>query len=147
MLSTLIKHDRVPPWLRSHLVHTLALLPLRTRGVRDTIEFIFQVHPSTAQKTGTGQSQTVGSRGPSISLEALNAASRLISAPPSDFSPDTWFSAIAPQLFTLLDGEGGLELVKAASFIIGYGILGRKALGAPGMGISVADEVLLLTSA
>jgi hypothetical protein len=140
VLSTLIRHDHVPPWLRSHLVHALALLPLRTRGVRDTVEFIFQVHPSTVQKTSAGQSQTADSRGSSISLEALNAASLLISAPPSNFSPDAWFSAIAPQLFALLDGEGGLELVKAASFIIGYGILGRKALGAPGMGINVQKD-------
>jgi hypothetical protein len=146
VLSTLIQHGRVPPWLRSHLVYALALLPLRTRGVRDTIEFIFQVHPSTVQKTGTGQSQTTDSRGPSISLEALNAASRLISAPPSDFSPDAWFSAIAPQLFVLLDGEGGLELVKAASFIIGYGILGRKALGAPGTGINMTRDSLLTSA-
>ena len=114
---------------------------MRPRGVRDTVECIFAVHPSTAQKTGTGQSQAIDSRGPGISLEALTAASRLISSPPSGFSPDAWFSAIAPQLFELLDGEGGLELIKAASFIIGYGILGRKALGAPGMGINMAEEL------
>jgi hypothetical protein len=47
-------------------------------------------------------------------------------------SADAWYSAIAPQLFSLLDGEDGLEMVKVAAFIIGYGILGRKALGAPG---------------
>jgi hypothetical protein len=91
------------------------------------------VHPSTAQQAGSAQSQTAESRGPSISLEALNSASRLISSPPSDMSPDAWYSAIAPQLLSLLDGEGGEEMIKVASFIIGYGILGRKVLGAPGI--------------
>ena len=133
VLSALIQPGRVEPWLRPHLVHALALLPLRPQGVRDTMEFIFAVHSSTSQKTGTGEAQTVESRGSGISIEALNAASRLLSSPPSDYSPEAWFSAIGPQLFSLLDGEGGLEMVKTASFIIGYGILGRKALGAPGM--------------
>lgn len=45
---------------------------------------------------------------------------------------DQWFGAVAPQLFSLLDGQGGLEMVKVASYVIGYGILGRKQYGAPG---------------
>jgi hypothetical protein len=48
-------------------------------------------------------------------------------------SPDKWFTGIAPQLLLLLDGEGGLEMVKVAAYIIGYGILGRRELGAPGI--------------
>jgi hypothetical protein len=48
-------------------------------------------------------------------------------------SPTDWFSGIAPQLFSLLDGEGEPEMDKAAAFIIGFGILGRKQFGAPGM--------------
>jgi hypothetical protein len=47
--------------------------------------------------------------------------------------PANWFHGIAPQLFSLLDGEGEPEMDKAAAFIIGFGILGRKQFGAPGM--------------
>lgn len=132
-LTALVQPDRVQPWLRPHISHALALLPLRPQGVRHTIEFILSVHPSTAQKADSEQSQTAQSRGPNISLEALNSTSRLVSSPPNNMSPDEWFSGIAPQLLSLLDGEGGLEMVKVAAYIIGYGILGRKALGAPGI--------------
>ena len=132
-MTALVQPGRVQEWLRPHISRALALLPLRSQGVRHTIEFVLSVHPSTAQQAGSAQSQTAESRGPSISLEALNSASRLISSPPSDMSPDAWYSAIAPQLLSLLDGEGGEEMIKVAAFIMGYGILGRKALGAPGI--------------
>ena len=132
VLTALVQPGRVQPWLQPYLTHVLALLPARPQGVRSTVEFILSVHPSTSQRAGSSQLQMAESRGPGISLEALNSASRLISSPPSDLSPESWFSGIAPQLLSLLDGEGGLEMIKAASFIIGYGILGRKALGAPG---------------
>jgi len=52
---------------------------------------------------------------------------------PSSVTPEVWYSGIAPQLLPLLDGTEGPELTKAASYIIGFGILGRKATGAPGM--------------
>jgi hypothetical protein len=132
VLTGLVQPDRVRPWLRPHIIRALAVLPLRPRGVRNTIEFILSIHPSTAQRGGGVQEASPESRGPSISLEALNSASKLISAPPSSLSADTWFSGISPQLLSLLDGEGGLEMIKAASYIIGYGILGRRQLGAPG---------------
>jgi hypothetical protein len=48
-------------------------------------------------------------------------------------SPERWFSGIAPQLFALLQGEGEPEMDRAAAFIIGFGILGRKQYGAPGV--------------
>lgn len=133
VLTTLVQPGRVKPWLRPHLLRELSLIPLRPRGVRSTIEFILSVHPSNAQRAGSTESSTPQSRGASISPEALSAASRLISAPPQALSPDKWFSGIAPQLFSLLDGEGGLEMVKVAAYIIGYGILGRRELGAPGI--------------
>jgi hypothetical protein len=47
-------------------------------------------------------------------------------------NPDQWFQGIAPQLFSLLQGEGELGTDNAAAFIIGFGILGRKQFGAPG---------------
>lgn len=48
-------------------------------------------------------------------------------------SPEKWFFGIAPQLLSLLDGEGEPEMDKASAFVIGFGILGRKQFGAPGM--------------
>lgn len=131
VLTSLVQPGHVKSWLRPHIIQALALLPLRPQGVRNTIEFIFSVHPSNVQNMTPAA--TPESRGASISMEALSSASKLISSPPSNMSADTWFSGIAPQLLSLLDGEGGLELIKAASFIIGYGVLGRRQLGAPGI--------------
>lgn len=129
VLNLLVQPDRVQPWLRTPLISALARLPLRPRGVQHTIEFILSVHPSS---TANNESATVG-RGASISHEALNAASRLLSSPPVSMSPEKWFYGIAPQLLSLLDGEGEPEMDKAAAFVIGFGILGRKQFGAPGM--------------
>jgi hypothetical protein len=137
VLTTLIQAGRVQPWLRTRLLHELSLIPLRHRGVRSTIEFILSIHPSNVQNASSAESSTPQSKGASISLEALNAASRLISAPPQSLTPDEWFSGIAPQLLSLLDGEGGLEMVRVAAYIIGYGILGRRELGAPGIRTSL----------
>lgn len=128
VLNLLVQPGRVQPWLRTPLISSLARLPLRPRGVQDTIEFILSVHPSSA---ATKTSRSTG-RGSNISQEALNAASRLLSSPPVSMSPDKWFLGIAPQLFSLLDGEGEPEMDKAAAFVIGFGILGRKQFGAPG---------------
>jgi hypothetical protein len=81
---------------------------------------------------GSNVSGVGDSRRPKITSEALASASQLISTPPKGYPAGAWFSGIAPQLFSLLDGQGGLEMVKVASFIIGNGILGRRAFGAPG---------------
>jgi hypothetical protein len=129
VLNLLVQPDRVQPWLRTPLISALARLPLRARGVQDTIEFILSVHPSSVANTPSAP----GKRGSNISHEALNAASRLLSSPPVSMSPEKWFLGIAPQLFSLLEGEGEPEMDKAAAFVIGFGILGRKQFGAPGM--------------
>lgn len=127
MLNLLVQPDRTQTWLRVPLISALALLPLRLRGVQDTIEFVFSIHPSSRLNVPTGNNKRSG-----ISHDALNAASRLLSAPPGGMTPDNWFSGIAPQLLSLLHGEGEPEMDKAAAFIIGFGILGRKQYGAPG---------------
>jgi hypothetical protein len=129
VLNLLVQPGRVQPWLRTPLISALARLPLRPRGVQHTIEFILSVHPSN---TGSNTSASTG-RGSAVSHEALNSASRLLSSPPVGMSPVDWFNGIAPQIFSLLDGEGEPEMDKAAAFIIGFGILGRKQFGAPGM--------------
>jgi hypothetical protein len=137
VLTTLVQTGRVQPWLRPRLLHELSLIPLRPRGVRSAIEFVLSVHPSNVQNTSSTESFAPQSKGANISLEALNTVSRLISAPPQALPPDKWFSGIAPQLLSLLDGEGGLEIVRVAAYIIGYGILGRRELGAPGIHTSL----------
>jgi len=109
----------------------LTLVPLRPDGVRATLEFVFSVHPSGTVKVS--EAAVPQKRGANITHEALGIASNLLSAPPASVTPDAWYSAIAPQLLVLLDGGEGPELVKAASYIIGFGVLGRKASGAPGM--------------
>ncbi|KAK0107683.1 hypothetical protein ONS96_003484 [Cadophora gregata f. sp. sojae] len=128
VLNLLIQPGRVQPWLRTPLISALARLPLRHRGVQHTIEFVLSVHPSTSSSTAPANT----GRGADISHEALNAISRLLSSPPAGMSAEDWFGGIAPQLLSLLDGDGEPEMDRAAAFVIGFGILGRKQYGAPG---------------
>lgn len=72
-------------------------------------------------------------------------ASNLLSVPPASVTPETWYSGISTQLLELLDGREGPELTKAASYIIGFGILGRKTSGAPGMELFVLDTQAFVT--
>ena len=109
---------------------SLTRIPLRPGGVRATVEFVFSVHPSStvgAPEEGSPQKQ-----GANITQEALAMATRLLGNPPSGMTPDDWFLGISPQLFALLDGQDGPELMKVASYVIGFGILGRRQFGAPG---------------
>lgn len=71
-------------------------------------------------------------KGANITQEALSLAVGVIARPPKSMAPEAWYSAIAPQLLVLLDGHEGPDLVRAAAYIIGYGILGREASGARG---------------
>ena len=107
------------------------MMPLRPDGVRATLEFVFSVHPSSTVKIA--EAAVPQKRGANITHEALELASRLLSVPPSSVTPEAWYASIAPQLLPLLDGGEGAELARAASYIIGFGILGRKASGAPGI--------------
>jgi hypothetical protein len=66
-------------------------------------------------------------------MEALKMASTLLSVPPASVKPAAWFPGIAPQLLALLDGHDGADLAKVAAYVIGFGVLGRKQFGAPGM--------------
>ncbi|KAI0972892.1 hypothetical protein F4678DRAFT_471306 [Xylaria arbuscula] len=129
-VNTLIKPGRVPEWFRIHLMDILTLLPQRPDGVRATLEFVFSVHPSSTVRVS--EAVAPQKQGANITMEALKMASNLLSVPPASVKPDVWFSGIAPQLLALLDGDAGLDLTKAAAYIIGFGVLGRKQLGAPG---------------
>ncbi|KAI1411006.1 hypothetical protein F5Y13DRAFT_201749 [Hypoxylon sp. FL1857] len=129
-LSKLTQPDRVPGWLRVPLMDVLTLLPQRPDGVRATLEFVFSVHPSSTVRMS--EAAAPQKQGANITMEALRLASNLLSTPPATVSPDQWFPGIAPQLLALLDGKDGPDLVKAAAYVIGFGVLGRKQFGAPG---------------
>ncbi|KAI0911744.1 hypothetical protein F4823DRAFT_635622 [Ustulina deusta] len=129
-VNTLIKPGRVPEWFRIHLMDILTLLPQRSDGVRATLEFVFSVHPSSTVRIS--EAAAPQKQGANITMEALKMASNLLSVPPASVKPDVWFSGIAPQLLALLDGNSGPDLAKAAAYVIGFGVLGRKQLGAPG---------------
>ncbi|EPQ62282.1 hypothetical protein BGT96224_A20880 [Blumeria graminis f. sp. tritici 96224] len=128
VLSTLVQPGRTSPWIREQLTSALARLPLRPKGVQNTIEFVISIHPSA---TVTSNAEGTGKRS-CISHEAMNAVSRLLSSPPAASGIEYWFNGIAPQLLSLLDGDGDLEMDKVAAFIIGFGILGRKIYGSIG---------------
>lgn len=95
------------------------------------MEFVFSVHPSNVGKMADSGSAPQ-KQGASITHEAVAVATRLLSSVPGNMTPDAWFSGIAGQLFSLMDGDAGGELAKTAAQIVGYGILGRKQFGAPG---------------
>ncbi|KAL2160296.1 hypothetical protein VTH06DRAFT_1469 [Thermothelomyces fergusii] len=130
-LNSLIKPGVTPPWLRQKLIEKLTRLPMeRPDGVRTTLEFVFSVHPTSTVRLS--EAAVPQKRGANITQDALNLACNLLSAPAS-VAPEEWYAAVSPQLLALLDKGGDEpELVKAASYIIGFGILGKKATGAPG---------------
>ncbi|TGJ84251.1 hypothetical protein E0Z10_g4529 [Xylaria hypoxylon] len=129
-LNTLIKPGRVPEWLRVHFMDILTLLPQKPDGVRATLEFVFSVHPSSI--VAISEAAAPQKQGANITIEALKMASTLLSVPPASVKPDVWFPGVAPQLLALLDGDDGPDLAKAAAYVIGFGVLGRKQFGAPG---------------
>lgn len=129
-LSNLTQPDQVPRWLRVHLMDILTVLPQRPDGVRATLEFVFSVHPSSA--VNSSEARAPQKQGANITMEALKMATNLLSVPPATVPPEQWFPGIAPQLLALLDGKDGPDLVKAAAYVIGFGVLGRKQFGAPG---------------
>ncbi|KAI1471007.1 uncharacterized protein F4812DRAFT_162575 [Daldinia caldariorum] len=129
-LSKLTQPDRVPSWVRVHLMDILTLLPQRADGVRATLEFVFSVHPSSTVRAS--EAAAPQKQGANITMEALKLASSLLSTPPNTVPPEQWFPGIAPQLLALLDGKDGADLAKAAAYVIGFGVLGRRQFGAPG---------------
>lgn len=126
----LIRPNHAPPWLQSELIGVLTTLPLRSDGVRGTLEFVFAVHPTSTVKNS--EAATPQKQGANITHEALKLATAMLATPPKRVRPEAWYSGIAPQLLKLLDGDDGPEMTKVASYVIGFGILGRKDFGAPG---------------
>ncbi|KZF19463.1 hypothetical protein L228DRAFT_285874 [Xylona heveae TC161] len=129
-ILTSLLQPTTPEWLRPRLSTPLSLLPLRPRGVRHTIEFLASTAPPPPPPANK-KDESIPSRGPPLPLEAITQASKLLSSVPKMMTAEAYFSQIAPQLLSLLDGEDGPEMSKAAGVIIGGGILGRRIYGAP----------------
>jgi hypothetical protein len=78
-----------------------------------------------------GQEAQDQSNGPRLTVQAIMQISRLLSSVPEGIDPNLYFATIAPQLLALMDGDD-LDLRKTASYVIGNGILGKRAYGAVG---------------
>ena len=129
ILTTFLQQS-LPTWLKPFIAQEIALVPLRKKGIRHTIEFLsisyLAKNSQVPQDASGSQSQMP------IPLEAITQTSRLLVLPPTGFSQDEWLRNLAPQLLELLDGREGRELSRAAGHIIAGGILSKKTTGAPG---------------
>ncbi|KAL8647970.1 MAG: hypothetical protein Q9210_005249, partial [Variospora velana] len=125
---TSLLHPSCPDWFRSPVSSSLSVLPLRPDGVRQIINFIAG---SASDESGTPSATPNQSSGPTVSLEALARASKLLTSVPSAMTPDVYISALAPQLLDLLD-DSALDNNRIASYIIGSGFLSKRKLGSPG---------------
>ncbi|KAL2819770.1 hypothetical protein BJX63DRAFT_361364 [Aspergillus granulosus] len=137
-LSAFLQTDPAT-WFKSTVTRLLSRVPLRPGGVLQTIVFLAsQFAPSLGQ-------EAQASGGPHITVNAIMHASRLLSSVPQDMKSDDYFKVIGPQLLALLDGNDP-DLRKAAAYIVGNGILGKKAYGAPGtVGHSIFLEPVFKT--
>ncbi|MDI3567804.1 hypothetical protein, partial [Bradyrhizobium sp. Arg816] len=75
-------------------------------------------------------------------MQAIIQISKPISAVPQGMSATGYFPKIATKLLALIDCEDP-DLKRTAAYVIGSGILGKKAFGAPGaIGHSICVEPL-----
>ncbi|KAJ4335894.1 hypothetical protein N0V95_008768 [Ascochyta clinopodiicola] len=129
VLTTFLQQP-LPAWLKPRMAAELAAVPLRPHGVRHIIEFLSLSYLSKNSHVPTDASGPQ-SRVP-IPLEAVTQASKLLVSPPRETDQDEWIRQLTPQLWSLLDGDEGRELSRAAGQIIAGGILSKRATGAPG---------------
>jgi hypothetical protein len=95
------------------------------------MEFVFSVHPSNVGRAA--DSNTPQKQGANITHEAVAVATKLLSSVPAGLGAEEWFDGISGQLSQLMEGEAGPDVAKTAAQIVGFGILGKKQFGAPGM--------------
>lgn len=129
LLSTLsaFLQSETAPWFREKISGYISRVPLRQEGVLQTILFVTsQFAPSLGR-----EAQDQASSGPHFTVQAIMHVSRLLSSVPQGMDPVAYLFAIAPQLLALLDGDDP-DLKKTASYVVGSGILGKRAYGAPG---------------
>ncbi|RAL01294.1 RTP1/Tango6 family protein [Aspergillus ibericus CBS 121593] len=134
-LSSFLQADPAP-WFKSLVSGHLSRIPLRPGGVVQTMVFLAsQFAPSLG-----AEAQTQASNGPIFTVQGIMQTSRLLSSVPEGMDPVKYFSTIAPQLLALIDGDDP-DLRKTAAYVIGNGILGKRAYGAPGtIGYSIFLE-------
>ncbi|TQB68758.1 hypothetical protein MPDQ_002856 [Monascus purpureus] len=125
MLASFLKSD-IAPWLKPIISSEISLVPLRQDGVLQTILFIAsQFAPSLGQ-----EAQNQITNGPHFTVQAIMHTSKLLSSVPRDMDPSAYFQKIAPQLLALLDSDDP-DLRRTTAYVIGNGILGKRAYGAP----------------
>ncbi|PLB47541.1 protein required for cell viability [Aspergillus steynii IBT 23096] len=129
------------PWFKATISTQLSRVPLRENGLVQTVFFLAsQFSPSLGQG-----SQPEASTGPHFTVQAIMQTSRLLSSVPQGMDPVEYFSTIAPQLLSLIDGDDP-DLRKTAAYTVGTGILGKRAFGAPGtIGHSIFLEPIFKT--
>lgn len=131
VLTSLLQ-PATPEWFRSHISTYLSLLPLRPGGIKHTINFIAASAPHEFHDPSAhSNDRTDQSHSPSLSLEVISQASRLLSSIPSSMTAETYFAALAPELLQLLSDQSP-DTRRAGAYIIGSGILGRRKYGSPG---------------
>ncbi|KLJ10686.1 hypothetical protein EMPG_13940 [Blastomyces silverae] len=127
LLSSFIQTSSAS-WFKNIISSQLSQVPLRNDGVFQTVIFIAS---QFAPVLGQRPADTAPSQGPPITVQAIMQTSRLLSSLPQGISADDYFCNIAPKLLALLDGDEP-DFQKTASYVIGSGILGKRALGEPG---------------
>ncbi|KAH6502374.1 hypothetical protein HBI55_030390 [Parastagonospora nodorum] len=128
ILTTFLQQP-LPIWAKPALSRELALVPLRRRGIRHTIEFLSLSYLSKNSRIPQDASGSM-SQIP-IPIEAVRQASRLLVLPPSGIEQDEWLRQLVSQFWALLDGDEGADMSRAAGQIIAEGILSKRATGAP----------------
>ncbi|KAI2085673.1 hypothetical protein LOZ36_003832 [Ophidiomyces ophidiicola] len=126
VLSSLLQSSTAP-WFKAQISSQLSQVPLRKDGVFQTILFLAsQFAPILGEAAAN-----VSAEGPPITIHAIMQTSQLLSSVPQEMSPEDYFSNISPKILALLDGDD-YDMKKTASYVIGNGILSKRALGAPG---------------
>ncbi|PGH09769.1 hypothetical protein GX51_00450 [Blastomyces parvus] len=127
LLSSFIQTSSAS-WFKNIISFQLSRVPLRKDGVFQTVIFIAS---QFAPVLGQQPADTPPSQGPPITVQAIMQTSRLLSSLPQGISANDYFCNVAPKLLALLDGDEP-DFQKTASYVIGSGILGKRALGEPG---------------
>ncbi|KAH8696342.1 protein required for cell viability [Talaromyces proteolyticus] len=114
-------------WFKSIISARISQIPLREDGVIHTIWFLASQFAPTLGEGVTEQS----SGGPPITVQAIMQISKLLSSVPQGMDPTSYFQNLAPKLLTLIDCDDP-DLKRTAAYVVGSGILGKRAYGAPG---------------
>ncbi|KAI5304260.1 hypothetical protein KEM56_006685 [Ascosphaera pollenicola] len=125
ILSSFLQTSPVA-WFKHQITSQLSHLPLRSDGVVQTVVFLaHQMAPVLGS-----QDQAPDSGGPPITVQAIMQTSRVLSSVPLNMTPEAYFANVSPKLLALLDSND-VDLKKTAAYVIGNGILSKKAYGAP----------------